>query len=130
MFYFIGRVGDGMLYTILRKQLRPAKRENKNNDETISGTWNFVNPPTSPVTNPDASTSTKGITKLSAVPTLATNPIAVGTNDTKYVNAIVKDNIYDLIYLLFFRGGVKLELYGFNPYSILVARNMNDNIGN
>lgn len=35
----------------------------------------------------DASTTVKGLVKLSASPTLSTNPIAVGTNDVGYLNS-------------------------------------------
>lgn len=80
----------------------------KNDDETITGIWTFTNPnyprmdtATPPPTDdvqlvtkkyvddqvvagaPDASTTTKGITKLSVAPVSPTNPIAVGTNDNR-----------------------------------------------
>lgn len=80
----------------------------KSDDETVTGVWTFTNPnypridtatpyPTDDqqfatkkyVDNvavsgaPDASTITKGISKLSAAPTSPTDPIAVGDNDTR-----------------------------------------------
>lgn len=77
------------------------------NDQTWAGTNTFSNPPvsaTNPTANsqvanksyvdgvaiagaPDASDVTKGITKLSVAPVLATNPIAVGDNDTRVPTA-------------------------------------------
>lgn len=82
---------------------------NKDDDETITGAWVFptsTNTPTigvaytAPTTDlqiatkkyvddvaiagaPDASTTTKGVTKLSVAPVSPTNPIAAGTNDTR-----------------------------------------------
>lgn len=55
---------------------------NKQNNETITGTWNFAVPPTSPTTNPLATTSVPGITQMSVAPADASHPIAVGVNDT------------------------------------------------
>ncbi len=59
---------------------------NKNNDETITGQWTFDNFPITP-SNSDASTTVKGVTKLSVAPSSASNPIAVGTNDTRVPTA-------------------------------------------
>lgn len=78
---------------------------NKGDDETITGDWTFSNhSPTVPteisseihraasieyVNNiaisgaPDASTTVKGISKLSTAPVSPTNPISVGTNDNR-----------------------------------------------
>lgn len=56
---------------------------NKNNDETVGGQWTFTNTPIVPGTVSDASTTVKGVTKLSIAPVLSTNPIAVGDNDTR-----------------------------------------------
>lgn len=80
----------------------------KGDDETITGTWTFTNPnyprmdtATPPPTDDeqlvtkkyvddvaiaggaDASTTVKGISKLSVNPVSPTNPIAVGDNDTR-----------------------------------------------
>lgn len=82
------------------------KLTSKSDDETITGTWTFTNPnyprmdtatpaptadeqlatkkyvdDTAIAGAPDASTTVKGITKLSVAPASPTNPIAVGTND-------------------------------------------------
>lgn len=96
---------------------------NKNNDETIAETWTFTNPNVPRLDAqhayaggeeeyfatkryvdgvalsgaPDASTTTKGVTKLSTAPASATNPIAVGDNDTRVPtqgenDALVGDN--------------------------------------
>jgi hypothetical protein len=81
---------------------------NKNNDSTIAATYTFTSPNypridsavTPPVDDeefvtkkyvddivvagsPDASTTTKGITKLSVAPVSPTDPIAAGTNDPR-----------------------------------------------
>ena len=82
---------------------------NKNDDETITGLWNFPNGASNPTIGgsyvapssdlqiatkkyvddvaiagaPDASDVTKGITKLSVAAVSPTNPIAVGDNDTR-----------------------------------------------
>lgn len=56
------------------------------NDETITGQWTFSTFPITP-SNSDASTTVKGVTKLSVAPSSATNPIAVGTNDTRVPTA-------------------------------------------
>ena len=70
---------------------------NKANNETITGTWGSPSVPTNPndYTNKnyvdglviaggvDASSTAKGITKLSINPVSSTNPIAVGDNDTR-----------------------------------------------
>lgn len=81
---------------------------NRYNDETITAEWTFTNPKyprmdtaTPPPTDdeqfatkkyvdgiaiagaPDASTTVKGISKLSTAPVSPTDPIAVGTNDTR-----------------------------------------------
>ncbi len=58
----------------------------KINDETITGQWTFTSFPITP-TNSDASTTVKGVTKLSTAPASATEPIAVGTNDTRVPTA-------------------------------------------
>ena len=73
----------------------------KDDDETVNGVWTFTQSPIvpDPTTNmqaankeyvdsiviagaPNASSTTKGITKLSIDPVVPTNPIAVGDNDT------------------------------------------------
>src|ERR1035437_7325847 len=54
---------------------------NKNNDETVTGQWTFNNTPIVPGTVSDASTTVKGVSKLSVAPDVAATPIAVGTND-------------------------------------------------
>ena len=55
------------------------------NAQTFSGQITFTLPPIgiNPGGAADASYTVKGITKLSEVPVSATNPIAVGTNDTR-----------------------------------------------
>ena len=85
---------------------------NKNNAETITQPWTFTTPnfpvmsipATLPTTDgqlatkkyvdtvaiagaPDASTTVKGISKLSTAPVSPTNPIAVGDNDTRIPTA-------------------------------------------
>lgn len=57
----------------------------KDNDETITGQWTFNTFPITP-SNSDASTTVKGVTKLSVAPASATEPIAVGTNDSRLQN--------------------------------------------
>jgi len=52
----------------------------KDNDETITGQWTFNNTPIVPGVVSDASTTVKGVSKLSAAPDVASNPIAVGAN--------------------------------------------------
>lgn len=59
---------------------------NKNNDETIAGTWTFTNFPVT-ASNPNASDSVKGITKLSVAAAVLANPIAVGDNDVRVPTA-------------------------------------------
>lgn len=54
----------------------------KQNDEIVTGQWTFNSFPITP-SNSDASTTVKGVTKLSVAPVGATNPIAVGTNDPR-----------------------------------------------
>lgn len=58
----------------------------KANDETITGQWTFNTFPITP-SNSDASTTVKGVAKLSVAPAVAANPIAVGTNDTRVPTA-------------------------------------------
>lgn len=58
----------------------------KANDETITGQWTFNSFPITP-SNSDASTTVKGVTKLSVAPVLSTSPIAVGDNDTRVPSA-------------------------------------------
>lgn len=57
----------------------------KQNDETITGQWTFSTFPITP-SNSDASTTVKGVTKLSTAPVSATSPIAVGDNDNRLLN--------------------------------------------
>ena len=70
---------------------------NKTNDETLTGRWGTAVVPSAgnDLANktyvdgvavagaPDASTTTKGISKMSVAPVSATSPIAVGDNDTR-----------------------------------------------
>jgi len=68
----------------------------KGNDEVITGNYDFTGQVTFanfPITpsNSDASTTVKGVTKLSVAPALSTNPIAVGTNDTRIPIAYAVD---------------------------------------
>ena len=56
---------------------------NKTNDEVIDGNWTFTNFPATPASNPNASSTVKGISKLSIDPVSATDPIAVGDNDPR-----------------------------------------------
>jgi hypothetical protein len=58
------------------------KYPTKDYDETITGQWTFTNTPIVPGTVSDASTTVKGVSKLSIAPAVANNPIAVGVNDT------------------------------------------------
>lgn len=55
---------------------------NKNNDEIITGQWNFLNTPIVPGTVSNASTTVKGVGKVSVAPVDPNNPIFVGQNDT------------------------------------------------
>ncbi len=66
---------------------------NKNNDETIDGQWTFNNTPIVPGTVSDASTTVKGVSKLSVAPLSATNPIAVGTNDNRVLVDYAVDSV-------------------------------------
>ncbi len=59
----------------------------KVNDETITGQWTFTNTPITPPSVSNASSTVKGITKLSVDPVLSTNPIAVGDNDPRVPTA-------------------------------------------
>lgn len=60
----------------------------KSNDETITGQWTFdVTPISPPGGVSDASTTVKGVTKLSVAPVSASNPIAVGDNDIRVPTA-------------------------------------------
>ena len=54
---------------------------NKFNDETITGQWTFTNTPIVPGTVSDASTTVKGVSKLSVAPASAADPIAYGANE-------------------------------------------------
>lgn len=86
----------GTVFVISNTAAFYDKLSNKSDDETITGDWHVPTPATSnSIANkqyvddtatfgaPDASTSVKGIVKLSAAPTSPTDPIAVGTNDVK-----------------------------------------------
>ncbi len=64
----------------------------KSNDETITGQWTFDVFPITP-SNSDASTTVKGVTKLSVAPVSATSPIAVGTNDGRIPVAYAVDSV-------------------------------------
>lgn len=70
----------------------------KNNAETVPGDWTFTgnvtfsNFPVTP-SNSDASTTVKGVTKLSVAPVLSTNPIATGTNDPRIPVAYAVDSV-------------------------------------
>ena len=57
----------------------------KDNDETITGQWTFDVTPISPVSVSNASTTVKGVAKISVAPLSATDPISVGDNDTRVV---------------------------------------------
>lgn len=63
---------------------------NKANDETVTGQWTFSVFPITP-SNSDASTTVKGVTKLSVAPASAANPVAVGTNDSRIPVAYAVD---------------------------------------
>ncbi len=65
---------------------------NKTNDETITGQWTFDVFPITP-SNSDASTTVKGVTKLSVAPASATSPIAVGTNDNRVLVGYAVDSV-------------------------------------
>lgn len=65
---------------------------NKDNDETIVGQWTFSTFPITP-SNSDASTTVKGVTKLSVAPASASNPIAVGTNDDRVPVGYAVDSV-------------------------------------
>lgn len=54
----------------------------KANDETITGQWTFNNTPIVPGTVSNASTTVKGVSKVSVAPVDPNNPIVVGQNDT------------------------------------------------
>ncbi len=64
----------------------------KSNDETITGQWTFNSFPITP-SNSDASTTVKGVTKLSVAPASATSPIAAGTNDPRIPVAYAVDSV-------------------------------------
>lgn len=66
---------------------------NKANDENITGNWTFVNFPATPTTNPNASSTVKGITELSVDPAVLTTPIAVGTNDDRVPVGYAVDSV-------------------------------------
>lgn len=55
---------------------------NKNNDEIVTGQWTFNNTPIVPGTVSNASTTVKGVGKVSVAPADPNNPIFVGQNDT------------------------------------------------
>ena len=60
----------------------------KTSVDVTLGTWDNITgalPSSGSTGVPDASTSTKGVTKLSTSPVSPTNPIAVGDNDTRLV---------------------------------------------
>jgi hypothetical protein len=63
----------------------------KANDETITGQWTFTNTPLTPPSVSDASTTVKGVSKLSVAPATASDPIAAGTNDTRIPVAYAAD---------------------------------------
>ncbi len=69
----------------------------KANDETVTGDWTFTgnitfdNFPVTP-SNSNASSTVKGVTKLSIDPVLNTNPIAVGDNDSRMPVAYAVDS--------------------------------------
>lgn len=64
----------------------------KANDETITGQWTFDVFPITPAT-PDASTTVKGMSKLSVAAASATGPIVVGTNDPRVLVGYAVDNV-------------------------------------
>lgn len=55
----------------------------KQNDETVSGQWTFLNTPIVPGVVSDASTTVKGVSKLSVAAITPTNPIVIGDNDPR-----------------------------------------------
>lgn len=55
----------------------------KQNDEIITGQWTFTNTPIVPGVVSDASTTVKGVTKVSVAPVLSSNPVSVGDNDPR-----------------------------------------------
>ena len=61
----------------------------KDNDETIDGQWTFTNTPIVPGTVSDASTTVKGVAKISVAPADPANPISVGINDTTIFAPVV-----------------------------------------
>lgn len=75
-----------------------AQYPSKTNTETVSGDWTFTgnvtfdNFPVTP-SNSDASTTVKGVTKLSTAPASATEPIAAGTNDPRIPVAYAVDSV-------------------------------------
>ena len=64
----------------------------KASDETITGQWTFSTFPITP-SNSDASTTVKGVTKLSVAPASATAPIALGTNDDRALVGYAADSV-------------------------------------
>lgn len=67
---------------------------NKNNDETIAGQWTFNLTPISPIGGvSDASTTVKGVSKLTVAPVSSTNPIAIGDNDPRIPVAYAIDSV-------------------------------------
>lgn len=62
-------------------------------DETISGQWTFTNTPIVPGTVSNASTSVKGVSKLSIAAVDADNPIVAGTNDPRIPVAYAVDSV-------------------------------------
>lgn len=89
------------------------KYPTKENAETVAGDWTFTgnvtfsNFPVTP-SNSDASTTVKGVSKLSTAPLLSTNPIAVGTNDNRIPIGYAVDS-------------VGTDAYAINPTLALVA---------
>jgi len=71
----------------------------------------------------DASTSTKGITKLSTAPASATNPIAVGDNDTRVPMQDENDLLGDLLAGTYWYGesAVGTDSYAITPSPALPA---------
>lgn len=66
---------------------------NKANDETVTGQWTFTNTPIIPGTVSDASTTVKGVAKISVAPALSTSPIAVGVNDVRVPIGYAVDSV-------------------------------------
>lgn len=70
----------------------------KSNAETVGGDWNFTgnvtftNFPVTP-SNSNASSTVKGVSKLSVDPVLNTNPIALGDNDGRVPVAYAVDSV-------------------------------------